>query len=236
MRPTKKVDLSVRICAVLALSLLAACAQGPEKAPLELEIMQVLRDQVALRINAKNKPEPPVLTRALLDATTEPYIEVVVEEGDLRDFVPLQQRRSDDLPGEIEIWQTVDNITFAFRDGMLISTRGLRGGMLSAQAPADGQGPQGPASGGERSYTFRGDDQGSYKVKLACELRNLGAEVLEIVERSYPTQHLQEYCVARDGAVVLNDYWVDDHTARVLKSRQWAGPQIGYLRLRQLVW
>ncbi|WP_417839634.1 YjbF family lipoprotein [Tritonibacter scottomollicae] len=220
---------------VAALSLLVACAQGPEDQSLEIEVGQVIRDQIKQRFGGGSKPQPPTLTRALLDSIEDPHIEVVIETEELRDYVTLQLARSDDLPGRIELWRTVDNISFGFRDGMLISTRGLRGGMLSAAVPADGQGAMGPASGGARLYEFRGDDSGSYRVRLACDLHDQGTVALDIVGRSYPTRYLQERCSDDSGSEVVNDYWIDARGGRVRQSRQWAGPSIGYIRTRQVV-
>ncbi|OIQ32464.1 MAG: hypothetical protein BM562_04115 [Alphaproteobacteria bacterium MedPE-SWcel] len=221
--------------AALMLGLLTGCARGPEDTPLEIEIGQVIRDQIRLRRGKATAPKPPVLTRALLETIAEPHIEVEIEEVKLRDYLTLQVARQDDVPGRIELWRSVDNISFGFRDGMLISTRGLRGTLLSAAVPADGQGAMGPASGGLRRYEFAGDDNASYRVQLACELRDLGAEPLEIVGLIYPTQHLQEYCRGAQGGVILNDYWVDRRDGRLWQSRQWAGPEVGYIRVRQVV-
>nr|WP_011116768.1 YjbF family lipoprotein [Ruegeria sp. PR1b]AAN05162.1 RB141 [Ruegeria sp. PR1b] len=223
------------LCALLALVLLTACARGPEETPLELEVGKVIRDQLRQIGKGGATPQPPVLTRARLDGIETAHLEVVIEETELRDYLTLQLARKDDEPGAVEIWRTVDNITFGFRDGMLISTRGLRGTLLSAQVPADGQGDMGPASGGQRMYEFSGGDSASYRIWLACTLRDLGPVTLDIVERAYPTRHRQEYCQAEDGGVVVNEYWLDQAGGRVRQSRQWAGPDVGYIRTRQVV-
>lgn len=217
------------------LALVTACAKGPEDTPLELEIGKVVRDQIKNRWNRAEAPKPPVLTRALLDTIQDPHVEVVIEDADLRDYVTLQLAREDDLPGQLEVWRTVDNITFSFRDGMLVATRGLRGTMLSAQVAADGQGAMGPASGGQRRYKFRGDDEGSFQITLACELHELGTKTLEIVERFYSVRHVQEECTGPQGGQITNDYWIDSRSGRLWQSRQWAGPSIGYIRFRQVV-
>ncbi len=44
---------------------------------------------------------------------------------------------------------------------------------------------------------------------------------------------VQQRCSGGGGEVV-NDYWVDSRGGLVWKSRQWAGPQIGYIRFRRL--
>lgn len=219
----------------LSLTFLAGCATGPETASLEVEIGSVVRDELRRRFGKSQAPQPPTLTRALLETIKDPHIEVVIEEADLRDYVTLQVRRQDDLPGILEVWRTVDNITFTFRDGMLISTRGLRGTLLSAQVPADGKGGMGPAQGGARSYEVRAGDSESWTIRMACTLEDLGLTQLEIVELTYTTHQLRETCVGPEGGVITNDYWIDSHTGRLWQSRQWAGPAIGYIRLRQVV-
>lgn len=229
-------SLRLLMALLLGSMLITACAKGPEQTPLELEVGQVLRSNLrGWTAGRAARPQPPTLTRALLDSIEEPHIEVVIEDADLRDYLTLQLARHDDQPGQIEVWRTVDNITFAFRDGMLIATRGLRGILLSAQVPADGDGVMGPASGGARSYRFRGDDEGSFDVDMACELRDLGPVRLDIVERIHDTRHLEERCTDPQGGRVVNEYWVDSRSGRLWQSRQWAGPAIGYIRIRQVV-
>jgi hypothetical protein len=79
----------------------------------------------------------------------------------------------------------------------------------------------------------KGNDQ--TRLSLACSLHDLGPAPIEIVEVAHPTRHLQERCEGGGGTVV-NDYWVDSRPGRnqVWQSRQWAGPETGYVQIRQL--
>lgn len=227
--------LRLLILIPLSLPVLTGCVTGPESASLEVEVGSIVREELRRRFGPSKAPKPPALTRALLDTIKVPHIEVVIEEVELRDYLTLQLQRQDDLPGQIEVWRTVDNITFSFRDGMLIATRGLRGTLLSAEVPADGQGDMGPARGGARRYEVRAGDSASAVIHLACEIEDLGEEPLEIVGLTYATRHLREHCVGRKGGEITNDYWVDTHSGRLWQSRQWAGPATGYIRMRQVV-
>ncbi|MEW2915240.1 YjbF family lipoprotein [Leisingera sp. JC11] len=218
--------------ALAAALLLAGCSKGPEKTQAELEVVQAVAEQFKRRRNAP--PPPPKLTRALLDRETQAYIEVTIENREVTAYLTRALARRDSHPGEIEVWRTQDNVSVALRQGMVIATRGLGGGLLSAQVPAaDGAG--GPARGGGRRYTVRAEGNGQRELNLACSLHDLGPEAVEIVEITHPARHLQERCEGVGGAVV-NDYWVDSRPgrARVWQSRQWAGPEIGYVRIRQL--
>ncbi|CUH89812.1 hypothetical protein PH5382_03765 [Phaeobacter sp. CECT 5382] len=220
---------------LVALLGLAGCSKGPGEASAEVELSQAIREAIAKK--RAPKPQPLQISRALLDQLGQPHIEVTVESHDLTGYLGLVLTRQDDFPGEITVWRSSDNNSLAFRNGMLIASRGLGGNLLSARVPAQ-NGIVGPASDGARSYQLRHGDNVARQVDMACELRDLGAEQLKIIGRSYATRHIQEYCegAPQDGrpTVVVNDYWVDSRRDKVWKSRQWAGPEIGYLRIRDL--
>ena len=80
-------------------------------------------------------------------------------------------------------------------------------------------------------------DQGtafSLQVKKKLHEEQTPFQKLEIYEKYYNTRHLQERCEGPGQTVVINDYWVDSRSQKVWKSRQWAGPETGYLRIRDL--
>lgn len=218
--------------ALAAALLLAGCSQGPEKTPAELEVVKAVTDLVSRRRN----PPPPAaeLSRALLDRQTQAYIEVVIENREAKAYLTRSLSRRDGSPGQVEVWRTLDNVSVALRNGMVIATRGLGGGLLSAQVPA-ADGIAGPAHGGARRYTVRAEGNGQAVLSMACSLHDLGPETVEIVEITHPARHLQERCEG-SGGVVVNDYWVDSRPGRtqVWQSRQWAGPETGYVKIRQL--
>ncbi|MBY6059180.1 YjbF family lipoprotein [Leisingera daeponensis] len=218
--------------ALAAALLLAGCSKGPEKTKAGLEVVQAVAEQFSRRRSAP--PPPAELTRALLDKQAQAYIEVTIENRGATAYLTRALERRDSHPGLVEVWRTQDNVSVALRQGMVIATRGLGGGLLSAEVPAaDGAG--GPARGGARRYTVRADGNGQRVLNMACSLHDLGPEPVEIVEITHPARHLQERCEGA-GGVVVNDYWVDSRAGnlQVWQSRQWAGPETGYLRIRQL--
>lgn len=222
-----------RLCAgLLAALVLAGCASGPERAPAELEVVRAAGQYIS---NLRNPPPPPArLSRALLDRQTQAYIEVVIENREAKAYLTRPLTRSGPRPGQIEVWRTQDNVSIALRQGMLIATRGLGNGLLSADVPA-ADGVAGPARGGARSYVLRARGNGQLRLEMACRLQDLGPERIEIVELSFATRHLQEHCSGGGGSIV-NDYWIGTGggQGRVWQSRQWAGPETGYLQIRQL--
>lgn len=215
---------------------LAGCNSGPDEASAEIVVSKTIRQLIKQQFEPD--PEPVVVTRAILDGLAEPHIEVIVEKRDLTGYLGLRRIRHDDLPGEITHWSAADGTALSFRNGMLIASRGLGGNLLSAAVPAKSDIP-GPAHGGQRSYQLRAGDNEARAIIMACTVQDLGPEQLEIVERSYATRHLREQCESSSGTeqtatrpVIVNDYWVDSSRGKVWKSRQWGGPEIGYLRFR----
>ncbi|MEP2716095.1 YjbF family lipoprotein [Pseudophaeobacter sp.] len=223
--------------------LLSACSKGPDGPTTQVQLSQAIRE--AIQERRAPKTDPVRATRAMLLELGNPHIEIVVENLDFLGYLALVLTRSDDQPGTITQWNGGDGTALILRNGMLIASRGLGGNLLSADVPARGQQP-GPGRGGQRSYQIRSGDNIAQRLTFACSLQDLGPARLEIVERSYNTRHLQEYCetgslqndpqgrIQGETHVIINDYWVDSRGGEVWQSRQWAGPEIGYLRIRNL--
>lgn len=216
----------------LALMGLAGCTGGSRDqtlaaalAGLGLERLQSLRP-------GNQPPARPPVTRAVLDTLDGAFLEATLDRSDTLAYLFVNAERRDSGPGEVIVWRTDDNNTLALRNGVLIATRGLRGDLLSTTTMLQGDIP-GPVSGGERIYEVRIPGNRSAQLVLACALEDLGPETIVIVEQAHRTRHLRERCEG-DGGIVVNDYWTDTDAGLVWQSRQWAGPEIGYIRMRQL--
>lgn len=218
------------VSALLSVLILGACSQGNQVTPLQLQVLQAGQQIIASKRSVK--VERPPLTREVLDAVDGAYIEAVVERRDALAYLRVQAIRQDQNPGQITVWRTDDNITLTMRNGVLIATRGLGGDLLSAQVPVRASIP-GPADTGAHVMYLRSGANHQRRLSLVCERIDLGSETVTIVGQSYRTRHLQQRCSGGGGEVV-NDYWVDSRAGLVWKSRQWAGPQIGYIRFRRL--
>ena len=72
---TKTRATMMRGLLLMAGLLMAGCAQGPDRTPLELEVIGAIRDAV----RQKTPQQPPVLTRALLNTVPVPQLEMIVE-------------------------------------------------------------------------------------------------------------------------------------------------------------
>ncbi|WP_245706623.1 YjbF family lipoprotein [Ruegeria marina] len=219
-----------RLASFGLLLLLAACSSGTEEAPLQVQVLNNTAGLIRQRLGPPDAGLPPV-TRAQLDALEGAALEVTVEARDAAAYLYVNAERDDGAAGQVTVWRTGDNSTIALRNGVLVATRGLGGDVLSSEVRVGG-GP-GPSGGGAHVMLIRGGDEEAQRMALVCELADLGTETIEIVERRYPTRHLQQTC-SGSGGEAINDYWVDERAGLVRQSRQWAGPYLGYLRLRQL--
>lgn len=211
--------------------LLAACSSGTEEAPLQAQVFANTRDLIRQRVAPSDTGLPPV-TRAQLDALSAPALEVTAEKRAVAAYLQVNGERDEGAAGQITVWRTGDNATLTLRNGVLVGTRGLGGDILSAQVQVAGARP-GPARGGAHVLLLRGGDAAARRMPLVCDLADLGPETIEIVQRRYPTRHLQQHC-SGPGGTVSNDYWIEERAGVVRQSRQWAGPELGYLRIRQL--
>lgn len=239
------------LAGLTGLAALGGCSRGPDEANGAIELGRSVRALIAER--RAGDPAPLQISRAFLDQFPQPHLEVYVEKSDLTGYLGLVQTRLDDLPGVITTWSAADGSALSFRNGVLIASRGLAGTLISAAVPVQ-NGRAGPAHGGQRRYYLRSGDNQQRGVTLACRLRDLGSRTVEIYDRVFHTRHMQEDCEtqkparnpprnppqnpAQDEAGhrphIVNDYWVDLQRQTVWKSRQWAGPEIGYLRIRNL--
>lgn len=220
-----------RAVCTLALLILTGCSGGTEDVPLELEVIAAGREALG-QFRAPPPPERPPLRRADLDVLEGSFLEAIHERTGQLAYLYVNARRTDRTPGQIVVWRSDDDITLATRNGVLIETRGLGGDLLSSTVRVAGTRP-GPASGGRHVQMIASLDNRQVPLALSCDLVDLGPEVIEIVEIRHPVRHLQQRCQGGNGTVT-NDYWVDASAGLIWQSRQWAGPHIGYLRLRRL--
>lgn len=223
------------LAGAVLLVLLSACAGGNTRVPSEVQITQAGQQVISRRIARRAQAQQPPLTRAALATVKVPATEVRVEVSDSLSYV--FRDRTLQNGGPVEIWRSLDGAQIAMRNGVIISTRGIGGDLMSAQFPRR-SGVAGPAKGGVHQLRVHDGINGEAVITLRCDLVDLGYEPVDIVGLRYSTRHLQQRCEGPENAlngVVVNDYWIDSNRPIIWQSRQWAGPSVGYLNLRRLV-
>lgn len=228
----KKLSISL-ICGLV----LAGCSGGGYNADKASPFAQagtaVFGALKAGRASTGARPTRVVVTRKLLNETPGEVMQIIPDRTGLQDFMFLAGKRNDSYPGTVEVWKSSDGIHFALRDGVLIATKGLGGDMRSADARVAMAGFDGQGGGGERLITLDRLDGSAQAVPFACDMTQLGRETIQIVDQRISTYHMREDCVYRQTKFT-NEYWVETAGGRMRKSRQWAGPEFGYIALERL--
>jgi Group 4 capsule polysaccharide lipoprotein gfcB, YjbF len=135
-----------------------------------------------------------------------------------------------DVRGDVVTWESAEGITFAFRNGVLIESRGLGADLMSSSVPS----PEKIANGASysRSYFYVADDDQNQRRDYACSPEARGPEAVMIYGKTHQTRHVAEPCL-RDVGRITNDFWLEGGTIR--KSRQWVSPDIGYVEFSRVV-
>ncbi|WP_323040103.1 YjbF family lipoprotein [Gemmobacter sp.] len=130
--------------------------------------------------------------------------------------------------GGTDTYASLDGITLAMRDGVLVSTRNLPPDLMSSQVPSARQIASGQGSHARSYQILDGADQ-TQSLRYECHLRREGVETLEIAGRRHATRVVDEICIG-DGSVFENRFWIDG-SGKIRQSRQWTGTSVGNLRL-----
>jgi len=178
-------------------------------------------------------PTQTQVTRATLDQLASGALEVTLEARGLTAILIPSALRTDGGPGDVAVWATVDASHVILRDGVLYATRGLGRDLASSDVSAAVRAVNiRGATTGAREMQIRNDNFGADTLRFRCAIRVVGDTTVDIVERRFAVRHLRERC-ENDAGFFENDYFVD--SARdVVQSRQWAGPELGFLTLRVL--
>ena len=217
---------------------LAGCSNRGDETSATLKTLAAIQAAASRATSGDPAPAGPQLTRAVLNTVDGEFVLAEVEKTGSRAFMYIsaerQGRAAGSEGGRLLVWRTENDVSLTLRDGVLVGTRGLGGDLVSAQGgPALAAVRSRGASQGLKRQVYSALDNKPVVMNFACEVDDLGAETIVIVERRHGTRHLRETCALADGTVV-NDYWVDSRGSTVWKSRQWAGPYIGYVTVEKL--
>ncbi|GGX38771.1 hypothetical protein GCM10007385_02040 [Tateyamaria omphalii] len=212
--------------------LVAGCSGGTDTQTDQATKFKSLYD--AFRASRTAPAELPTLTPALIDSLTVPSLEVTIENRDATAFLIPFSERQDSGPGLVRTWRSANDAQVTLRKGVIAATRGIGFDIGSVDADPAVQAIQKrtPISGDHTLYIKNGNN-GIDEISLQCEMRKVADETLEIVGKSFPVVHLQENCTGWKGVVAF-DYWVDRRDSTVWQTRQWSGPDLGYIRTRLL--
>ena len=221
--------IRIMICAVL---FLAACSGGRETSYDQADETRAYIN--IFREVGEEATAVPALTPKFIDSLTTPTLEATVERfGQVALLAPYSER-ADASAGALRVWRAGDGTQLIFRSGVLVATRGLGNdlGSTLSDAAVDAIQSRVPVSGLHRLYVKNGE-HGISQITLNCEMRVIGKEQKESVSSPQNAIHLQSVCSGFTDTITY-DYWVEPGDSTVLRSRQWAGPELGYIRTRLL--
>lgn len=136
--------------------------------------------------------------------------------------------------GDVVTWQAGGGAQISLDRGVVVATRGLGFDLMSADASATVARLHGSASGAsyERFASYMDGENETVFAALVCEMQPRGRQVLPLLSSRYEVLFIEETCALPD-ATMTNYYWRQpDGTIR--KSRQWVGPEIGYIEIELL--
>ena len=158
-----------------------------------------------------------------------PIIIGAVEEAQLPIVLePLSQS------GEYTIWSSPDKRTITMIDGVISATRGYGGDILGYDARPTASAITGRrVAEYSRTMRFLGPQYELKGATLKCVTENQGTEDITIVETVRKLVHMVEACTDQGGGTVNSEYWVDG-SGQIWQSRQWIGPQLGFVFMQRV--
>lgn len=179
--------------------------------------------------SARNTEAPElIITEERLNNTKEPVLMIDVEDIGRATLLRQLTKVNDPFPGTVVVWRASDGAQVMLRDGVLISTRGVGGDVVESNVSEVrsliASGRFGPSN---RSVSFLSGDNQLLTLNLSCSVTNRGLEGVVLVEKPVSLQRIREECPTEYGPIVY-DYWIEPGAQVIRKSRQWAGPVIGY--------
>ncbi len=137
---------------------------------------------------------------------------------------------------DVTVWQTLDGITLAFQDGLLINTRGLGNDLMSSDVSSN-LSMLGGAAGDTyypqtRSY-LDGEDRIIFQEYKCHKLSQQNLQ-LTIGATPHSVSQIEENCSSQEHEFE-NIYWVDQ-AGVVLKSRQWVSLNVGFMETEYVDW
>ncbi|KAF0676968.1 YjbF family lipoprotein [Profundibacterium mesophilum] len=135
---------------------------------------------------------------------------------------------------DTQTWASQDGVTLSFRQGQLVSSRGLGNDLMSVDSPDIR-----PGRGTVSRVRYRlGGDERVVRRRFDCTLSQSGGETLSIAGLPRSLRRVTESCVpsgaaAADGQAFENRYWITQGGA-VIRSRQFLTRELGYLTITRI--
>lgn len=162
---------------------------------------------------------------ALVADTSVPLMVVTVESRGQSGRLLLES-----TVNGVETWLSADMSALMMEQGMLQGTRGVGSELFAAELSE----PMSLILSGRSGYSDRlhsnlnGNDRIDTRT-YRCLVESKGSSVINLEIGSIPTRVMTEDCKSLDQSFT-NTYWVSSNTGAVVQAREWAGPELGYIK------
>ena len=198
-----------------ALLVLSACGDTRNGTPLQLGLSQL-----------KNigKPTHQTLNAEQIRSRLTPELLATLPEGVI--IATREQRKVSSVlleggrNGDTVTYLTPDRISMSLRDGMLVGTRGLGFDLMNAdvEEPLDAL-SGGSKTGVVRLHRYLDGENATVLRSFICDYARSGSTVTET-------------CYT-PGITITNSYQLTPE-GQIDRSRQWVGPEVGYVEIQQV--
>jgi len=215
---------------LLASAVLAACSSENPKASIGKNIPLILNELKLKKQASQPSNALAGLTRAQLKDIKGPLLVARLEAVDAFSTLSLAAQN-----GDVQTFFTPDQISVSLQNGIMVSTRGLSEDLMSAEASAAAKAiAKAKTAKYARLYRWLDGEDQQLENRFQCDLVFIDLAKVEIVELTHRARHMQETCTG-NGQTIVNDYWVGIGKPVIWQSRQWIGPELGYLGLTVLI-
>lgn len=194
---------------------LSACGDTQNRTPLQLGVSQ---------LRNIGQPAHQTLTAAQIRSRLTPELLATLPHGVI--IATLEERQVSSVLLEVGrnrdtvTYLTPDGISLALREGMLVGTRGLGFDLMNADveeplAALAG----GAASGVVRLHRYLDGENATVLRSFVCDYERSGSNIAE-------TCHTPD--------LTVNNSYEMTQDGRIAASRQWIGPDLGYVKIQQV--
>jgi len=216
---------------------IAACSSKDNSSPVLNSV------KIAAKSIGKKKPDPEIQRAAVEGLTREQFIGlgkdplILIDIEVSRQYATLNQISKN---GDYDTFMSGDQKTITFAAGLMTSTRGMGADVMSLDNSSTRQALKSGIRGTvatQHKFKMLNSESHAVETVYQCALTDLGMETIVSIHKQMKLRHFQEICTgkAMNSVTYTNDYWMAAANQIVWKSRQWAGPVIGYLGVEVLI-
>lgn len=227
-----------RLAALSVLAVvLAGCASNPNEMSFQKQFLSEAKARFAKNDATANQ-------RAAIESMSRKQLSgigdnptILIDLETLRQYGTLFQISKN---GDSDVFMTFDNKTITFEHGVMVATRGLGADLMwldATETLAAMKSRTVKSTTTKRIHkTLDGENRATGQV-FDCRYKETGRQKVVSVHKQFNLTRITEDCASesKPGAEYSNEYWVDIPTGIIWKSRQWAGPVIGYLAIDVLI-